>query len=236
MELLSDPQAWVSFLTLAVLEIVLGIDNILFLAILVDRLPAARRGSARILGLAFAMLTRIALLLSVTWLASLRRPVAVIGELPVTGHGLVLFAGGLFLVVQSLREIQGMLARRSDAAKRRPRGGYWGTILQIGLIDIAFSLDTVFTAVGLAKRIEIMVAAIVASVLVMMGVSGTVSAIVERQPTLKMLALAFLIVVGGHLIAEACGLEIPQGYLYAALGFAAVVEWLNAKLRRGPGV
>jgi predicted tellurium resistance membrane protein TerC len=231
-ELLVDPQAWASFLMLAVLEVVLGIDNILFLAILVDRLPVAQRGRARILGLTFAMFTRIALLLSVTWLASLRRPLITVADQPLTGRGLVLLGGGVFLIVQSIREIREHLAARPGTARRRPRGGFWGVIAQIGLIDIAFSFDTVFTAIGLAKRIEIMVAAIVASVLVMMGVSGAVSAFIERQPTLKMLALAFLIPVGGQLIAEAIGLEIPQGYLYAALVFAAGVEWLNARLRR----
>jgi len=232
MAVFSDPQAWLSFLTLAVLEIVLGIDNIIFLAILVDRLPPADRRSARILGLGFAMLTRIALLFSITWLASLHTPLfAVLGK-PITGRSLVLFAGGAFLVVKSIMEIRDMLRGRSG--ERRPGGmnSFWLIIAQIGIIDIVFSLDTVFTAVGLANRIEIMVAAIVASVLVMMMVSSTVSAFIERHPTIKMLALSFLVLVGGALLGQSLDWEIPKGYLYFAMAVAAAVEWLNLLLRR----
>jgi predicted tellurium resistance membrane protein TerC len=229
---LSDPQAWLSFLTLAALEIVLGIDNIIFLALLVDRLPPAQRRSARLLGLSFAMLTRIALLFSITWIASMRSPLfAILGQ-SISGRGLVLFAGGAFLVVKSVLEIRGMLAGRTSQGRRGLMNSFWLIVAQIGVIDIAFSLDTVFTAVGLANRIEIMVAAIVASVLVMMVVSSTVSTYVERHPTIKLLALAFLVVVGGELIAESIGWEIPKGYLYFAMAFSGVAEWLNLRLRQ----
>ena len=232
MELLSDPQAWLSFLTLAALEIVLGIDNIIFLAILVDRLPPAERRSARLLGLGFAMLTRIALLFTITWLASLRAPLfAVLGQ-PISGRSLVLMAGGAFLVIKSILEIRDMLAGKISGRKQGLMNSFWLIIAQIGVIDIAFSLDTVFTAVGLANRIEIMVAAIVASVLVMMVVSSTVSTFIDRHPTIKMLALTFLVLVGGELIAESLEWEIPKGYLYFAMAFSAVVEWLNIRLRR----
>ncbi len=230
--MLSDPQAWLSFLTLAALEIVLGIDNIIFLALLVDRLPPAQRRSARLLGLSFAMLTRIALLFSVTWIASMRAPLFAILGRSISGRSLVLFAGGAFLVVKSVLEIRDMLAGRISQGRRGLMNSFWFIVAQIGVIDIAFSLDTVFTAVGLANRIEIMVAAIVASVLVMMVVSSTVSTYVERHPTIKLLALAFLVLVGGELIAESVGWEIPKGYFYFAMAFSGVAEWLNLRLRR----
>ena len=232
MQLLSDPQAWLSFLTLAALEIVLGIDNIVFLALLVDRLPRAQRRSARLLGLGFAMLTRIALLFSITWLASMGAPLFSVFGQPISGRSLVLFAGGAFLIIKSVFEIRDMLAGRTSGRKQGRMNSFWLIIAQIGLIDIAFSLDTVFTAVGLANRIEIMVAAIVASVLVMMVVSSTVSTFVERHPTIKMLALTFLVLVGGELIAQSLGWEIPKGYLYFAMAFSGAAEWLNLRLRR----
>jgi len=235
-ELLSDPQAWLSFLTLAVLEIVLGIDNIIFLAILVDRLPRAQRRSARLLGLGFAMLTRVALLFAITWLATLRDPLFAVFGLQVTGRDLILFAGGAFLVVKSSMEIRDTLRGKAAAPKARLMNSFWLIIVQIGVIDIVFSLDSVFTAVGLANRIEVMVAAIVASVLVMMVVSSAVNAFIDRHPTIKVLGLAFLFLVGGVLIAESFELDIPKGYLYFAMAFAAAVELLNIRLRRGtPG-
>ncbi|MDP8986637.1 MAG: TerC family protein [Pseudomonadota bacterium] len=232
MELFSDPQTWLSFLMLAMLEIVLGIDNIIFLTILVDRLPDAQRRSARVLGLGFAMLTRIALLLSVTWLAGLRDPLVAIATLEISGRDLILFAGGAFLVVKCAMEIRDTVAGSTTAHTSRLMDGFWLIIMQIGLIDIVFSLDTVFTAIGLANRIEVMVAAIVASVLVMMVVSSAVGAFVGRHPTVKVLALAFMVLVGGALIAESIHVDIPKGYLYFAMAFAAAVEWLNMRLRR----
>jgi predicted tellurium resistance membrane protein TerC len=232
MELLSDPQVWLSFVTLAVLEIVLGIDNIIFLAILVDRLPRAQRRSGRLLGLGFAMLTRIALLFSITWLATLRDPLFTVFTIEISGRDLILFAGGAFLVVKSSMEIRDTLAGKTAEPKVGLMNSFWFIIAQIGIIDIVFSLDTVFTAVGLANHIEVMVAAIVAAVLVMMVVSSTVSAFVDRYPTLKVLALAFLVLVGGALIAESVDLDVPKGYMYFAMAFAAVVEWLNIRLRR----
>jgi predicted tellurium resistance membrane protein TerC len=232
MQLLYDPQAWVSFLTLTVLEIVLGIDNIIFLSILVERLPKAQRGSARILGLAFAMLTRIALLFSITWLATLRNPLFRALGTDVSGRDLILFAGGLFLVVKAVMEIRDMLRGKVRTRKPGVMNGLVMIIVQIGLIDIVFSLDSVFTAVGLAKHIEVMVAAIVISVLVMMVVSAGISRFIDRYPTIKVLALGFLILVGVALIAESLEREIPQGYLYFAMAFSAAIEWLNIRLRR----
>jgi predicted tellurium resistance membrane protein TerC len=232
MDLLADPQVWVSFLTLVVLEIVLGIDNIIFLSVLVERLPKVQRGSARILGLGFAMFTRIALLFSITWLATLRDPLFRAVGTDVSGRDLILFAGGLFLIVKTVMELRDMLKGKVHARKPGVMNSFLMIIIQIGIIDIVFSLDSVFTAVGLAKHIEVMVAAIVISVLVMMVVSSAVSRFIDRYPTIKVLALAFLVLVGAALIADSLELDIPQGYLYFAMAFAAAVEWINIRLRR----
>jgi predicted tellurium resistance membrane protein TerC len=232
MALLYDPQTWVSFLMLSLLEIVLGIDNIIFLSILVGRLPKAQRGSARILGLGFAMLTRIALLFAITWLATLRETLFRALGTDVSGRDLILFAGGLFLLVKAVMEIRDMLEGKVKVRKPGIMNGFVMIIMQIGIIDIVFSLDSVFTAVGLAKHIEVMIAAIVVSVLVMMVVSSAVSHFIDRYPTIKVLALAFLVLVGAALIAESLELDIPQGYLYFAMAFSAAVEWINIRLRR----
>lgn len=231
MALLLDPQTWLSFLTLAVLEIVLGIDNIILLAVLVDRLPPRQRASARFLGSGFAMLTRIALLLSVVWVTTLRKPLFTLFDIGVSLRDAVLFAGGVLLIVQSVDEILDMLKGRSVGRQARSARGFWLIIVQIGILDIVFSLDSVFTAVGLAKHIEVMVAAIVISVLVMMVVSAGISRFIDRYPTIKVLALAFLVLIGAALIAESLELDIPQGYLYFAMAFAAAVEWINIRLR-----
>jgi predicted tellurium resistance membrane protein TerC len=232
MELLSDPQVWLSFLTLAVLEIVLGIDNIIFLSILVDRLPRGQRRSARFLGLAFAMLTRIALLYAITWLATLRATLFTVLGNEISGRDLILFGGGLFLMVKSPLEIRGMLSGKEANRKPGVLNSFWLIILQIGVIDIVFSLDSVFTAVGLSKHIEVMIAAIVASVLAMMMISSVVSGFIERYPTIKVLALASLVLVGAALVAGSLDLELPNGYLYFAMAFSAAVEWINIRLRQ----
>jgi predicted tellurium resistance membrane protein TerC len=231
MQLLSDPQTWVSFLTLVLLEIVLGIDNIIFLSVLVERLPKPQRGSARILGLGFAMLTRIALLFSITWLATLRDPLFRALGTDVSGRDLILFAGGVFLIVKTIMELRDMLKGKMRTPKSGVMNNFAMIIIQIGVIDIVFSLDSVFTAVGLAKHIEVMAAAIVISVLVMMVISGAISRFIDRYPTIKVLALAFLVLVGAALIAASLELDIPQGYLYFAFVFAAAVEWMNIRLR-----
>jgi predicted tellurium resistance membrane protein TerC len=232
MELLADPRTWLSFLMLAALETVLGIDNIIFLAILVDRLPPGQRRSARSLGLTFAMLTRIALLLSVVWLASLTETLFTVWGNEISGRDLILFGGGAFLIVKSILEIRDTLRGRSHERQPGRWHGFWLIICQIGIIDIVFSLDTVFTAVGLAQHVEVMVAAIVASVLLMMLVSGAISRFIERYPTLKTLALSFMVLVGAALIGQALDFEVPQGYLYFAMAFSAAVEWINIQLRK----
>ena len=232
MELLLDPQAWLSFFTLALLEIVLGIDNIILLVVLVDRLPARQRASARFLGSGFAMLTRIGLLVSLVWVTHLVEPLFTVRHFTVTLRDIVLFAGGILLIVQSFREIAEMLGGRAARREARAARGYWLIIVQIGVLDIVFSLDSVFTAIGLAKRTEVMVAAIVVSVLAMLWISSSVSRFIDRHPTVRALALAFLVLVGVSLVAESVDVEIPQGYLYFAMAFSAAVEWINIRLRR----
>ncbi|HVW69227.1 MAG TPA: TerC family protein [Steroidobacteraceae bacterium] len=232
--LLADPQAWLAFVTLSLLEIVLGIDNIIFISILVGRLPAARQETARVTGLALAMLTRIALLFSIVWLTGLVRPLFTFHGQEVSGRDLILLGGGLFLLAKSVLEIHHTLegASRPAARAHRLHANFTMTVLQIGAIDIVFSLDSVFTAVGLAKDLAIMVAAIVASIAVMMWVSRSLSGFIERYPTIKMLALAFLILIGAALVAEGMHFDIPKGYLYFAMAFAVVVELINIRLRR----
>lgn len=232
MSLLLEPQAWLSFLTLTVLETVLGIDNILFLVILVGRLPEGRRRSARYLGLSFAAMTRIALLLSVVWLTGLRTPLFTWYRQDISVRDLALFAGGILLIIQSVKEIRDMLRFKSARREMGSLRGYWLIIAQVGILDIVFSFDTVFTAVGLSKHIEVMVAAILVSVAAMMAVSSRVASFIDRHPTVKTLALAFLVLVGISLLAESIHIQIPQGYLYCAMAFSGAVEWINIRLRR----
>jgi predicted tellurium resistance membrane protein TerC len=233
-ELLADPAVWLSFLTLTLLEVVLGIDNIIFLSILVSKLPPELQQRGRVLGLAFAMVTRIGLLFSITWLISLTAPLfTVLGE-EISGRDLILFGGGLFLLVKSVNEIHGALEGAEDQTgqKVKLRTQVLGVVIQIGLIDIIFSLDSVFTAVGLAKHIEIMVAAIVIAVIVMMFMARPINEFIDRHPTIKMLALSFLILIGVALIGESFDFEIPKGYLYFAMAFSVGVEMINIRVRR----
>jgi predicted tellurium resistance membrane protein TerC len=233
-ELLADPETWLAFVTLSLLEIILGFDNIIFISILVGRLPANRQETARVTGLALAMLTRIALLFSIVWLTRLTKPLFHFGEQGVSGRDLILLGGGLFLLAKSVIEIHHTLegASQQSARPHRIYASFTMIVLQIGLIDIVFSLDSVFTAVGLAKDLPIMIAAIVASIIVMMWVSRSVGAFIERYPTIKMLALAFLILIGVALVAEGAHFELPKGYIYFAMAFAIVVELVNIRLRR----
>jgi predicted tellurium resistance membrane protein TerC len=234
LELLADSQVWLAFITLATLEIILGIDNLIFIAILVGRLPAARQETARLTGLTLAMLTRIALLYSIVWLTRLTTPWFHVGEQAVTGRDLILFIGGLFLLVKSVLEIHQAMegAAKSVNQTTKVYAGFAMTVVQIAIIDIVFSLDSVFTAVGLAKDLSIMIAAIVAAIMVMMWVSRAISAFIERHPTIKVLALSFLILIGLALVAEALHFDIPKGYLYFAMAFSVAVEMINIRLRR----
>jgi predicted tellurium resistance membrane protein TerC len=226
----------VAFLTLSALEIVLGIDNIIFISILVSRLPPERREAARITGLALAMLTRIALLFSIVWLTRLTRPLVTVPFLgnEFSGRDIILLLGGLFLLAKSVTEIHETLEGAQGERHTRVFASFLVIVVQIAIIDIVFSLDSVFTAVGLARpdQLPIMVAAIVLAILVMMWVSGSISAFIEKHPTIKVLALAFLIMVGVVLIVEAFHVEVPKGYLYFAMAFSVGVEMVNIRLRR----
>ncbi len=236
MELLADPQAWLSFVTLAVLEIVLGIDNIIFLSILVGKLPPEQQHRARIMGLALAMVTRIGLLFSITWLMSLTAnlftlPAQLSGQ-GISGRDLILAGGGLFLLVKSVMEIDASLEGPDQGPSSiRAAGAIFLVVIQIAIIDIVFSLDSVFTAVGLAKHLPVMVAAIMAAVFVMMFMARPISEFIDRHPTVKILALAFLILVGVALIAEGFEVDLPKGYLYFAMAFSFVVEMINIRMR-----
>jgi len=232
--LFADPAIWAALATLIALEIVLGIDNLIFISILVGRLPPARQETARITGLALAMATRIALLYSIVWLTRLTTPWFHVGEQAVTGRDLILFIGGLFLLMKSVLEIHQAMegAGKSHNQPGRAYSSFAMTVIQIAVIDIVFSLDSVFTAVGLAKDLSIMIAAIVVAILVMMWVSKAVGAFIERHPTIKVLALSFLILIGVALIAEGLHFDIPKGYLYFAMAFSVAVEMVNIRLRR----
>ena len=234
MALLTDPSAWLALITLSALEIVLGVDNIIFISILVGRLPEARRERARIVGLALAMLTRIALLFSIVWLTRLTQPwFTVLGE-ELSGRDLILIAGGLFLIAKSVTEVHGTLEGAEDQRRARAFANFTVIVVQIAVIDIVFSLDSVFTAVGLARpdQVPIMVVAIIIAILVMMLVSRSISQFVDTHPTIKVLALAFLVLVGVALVADGLGTHIPKGYLYFAMAFSVVVEMVNLRLRK----
>jgi len=234
MELLTDPQAWITFVTLSALEIVLGIDNIIFISILVSRLPPERRESARVTGLVLAMVTRIALLFSIVWLTRLTTPLfSVLGQ-EFSGRDIILLLGGLFLLAKSVTEIHGTLEGTEEERKTKVYAGFTAIVVQIAIIDIVFSLDSVFTAVGLATgdQLPIMVAAIVLAILVMILVARSISAFIERHPTIKILALAFLILVGVVLVADSFHFDVPKGYLYFAMAFSVGVEMVNIRLRR----
>ncbi|HVP08033.1 MAG TPA: TerC family protein [Burkholderiales bacterium] len=230
--LLADPQAWIAFATLTALELVLGVDNIIFISILVDRLPAGQRERARRLGLAGAMLMRIGLLLVLAWIIGLTAPLFTLLDQAISGRDLILIGGGLFLLWKSVHEIhqllEGPAGERSSGA-----GATFGAVVgQILLIDLVFSLDSIITAVGMVQQVEIMVAAVIASVALMMLFAGAIGRFISAHPTFKMLALAFLVVVGVVLIAAGFDHEVPKGYVYFAMAFSVAVEMLNIRLRK----
>jgi predicted tellurium resistance membrane protein TerC len=232
MDWISDPQAWIGFATLTLLEIVLGIDNIVFISILADRLPPAQQSRARLLGLGLAMVSRILLLLSLSWIIGLTAPLfTILGE-QISGRDLVLILGGLFLLAKSTHEIHGNLEGGGGHASLRAAPSFAAVLIQIMLLDIVFSLDSVITAVGMVNEIGVMVAAIVVAIGFMMAFSGAISGFVSRHPTIKMLALSFLILIGVALIAEGLDQHIPKGYIYFAMAFSVGVELLNLRMRR----
>ena len=233
MELLLDPHAWIAFATLTALEIVLGIDNIIFISILAGRLPVEQRAAARRYGLLLAMVTRILLLLSITWVMRLTEPLFSIASHSVSGRDIILFLGGLFLIAKSTSEIHAALeGPEIHQPDKKTEVTYLGVIVQIGVLDIIFSLDSVITAVGLAEHVPVMIAAIIVAVIVMMIAAGPISNFVDQHPTIKMLALSFLILIGVALVGEGVGFHIPKGYIYFAMAFSLVVELLNIRIRK----
>jgi predicted tellurium resistance membrane protein TerC len=231
MELLSDPSVWVAFATLTVLEILLGIDNIVFISILAGKLPPEKQGRARTVGLALAMVTRILLLLVLSWIIRLTAPLFEVFAHEISGRDLIMIAGGLFLVAKSTYEIHDKLeGEHGDKSKRVPPT-FTAVIIQILLLDIVFSLDSVITAVGMVDHVEVMIAAVVVAVAFMMFFAGPISRFVEKHPTVKMLALSFLLLIGVTLIAEGFEQHISKGYIYFAMAFSVMVEMLNLKMR-----
>jgi predicted tellurium resistance membrane protein TerC len=235
MDWLTSPEMWIALLSLTALEIVLGVDNIIFISILVGRLPPEQRNRARVIGLALAMGMRIALLLSLAWMMRLTEPLFAIRMHEVSGRDLILVGGGLFLLAKSVMEIHNSLEGASAAEGGHPApraSGFYGTLAQIAIIDIVFSLDSVITAVGMVDDVAVMVLAIVIAVAIMMFAAKPIGDFVDAHPTIKMLALSFLILVGVALIGEGIELHIPKGYIYFAMAFAVGVEMLNLRLRK----
>ena len=232
MEWLADPQIWIAFLTLTVLELVLGIDNIIFISILSGKLPAEQQPKARFLGLSLALGMRVILLFSLTWVMSLTEPLFTIFSQSVSGRDLILIIGGLFLIGKSTHEIHGGLEGEEGQGSRKVYASFASVIVQITLLDIVFSLDSVITAIGMVDNIWVMIAAVIISIVAMMFFAGTIGAFVQRHPTIKMLALAFLLLIGVTLLAEGLHQHISKGYIYFAMAFSVFVELLNMKLRK----
>ena len=234
MDWLSDPQAWIAFVTLLALELVLGIDNVIFISILADKLPPGQQARARTIGLGLAMLMRILLLFSLSWIIRLTAPLFAVYGHEVSGRDLILILGGLFLLGKSTHEIHQKLEGKEGAASDRVKPSFASVIVQILLLDVVFSLDSVITAVGMVDEIGIMIAAVVIAVIFMMVFASPISGFVERHPTIKMLALSFLLLIGFTLIVEGFDRHIPKGYIYFAMAFSVLVEMLNLKLRKTP--
>lgn len=232
MEWLTDPQIWIAFITLTVLELVLGIDNVIFISILSGKLPADQQPRARFVGLSLALVMRVILLFSLSWVIGLTEPLFSVFGQEVSGRDLVLLIGGLFLIAKSTHEIHGSLEGEEGEASRKVYAGFTGVIVQIMLLDIVFSLDSVITAVGMVNNLWIMISAVVISIIAMMLFAGRIGAFVQRHPTIKMLALAFLLLIGVTLIAEGLHQHISKGYIYFAMAFSVFVEFLNMRLRK----
>ncbi len=232
MEWLSDPQAWIAFLTLVALEIVLGIDNIIFISILSGKLPAEQQPRARYIGLSLALLIRVALLFSLSWVISLTAPLFTVLNQAISGRDLILISGGLFLLGKATFEIHENLEGEEGHASRSVRANFISVIIQIILLDAVFSLDSVITAIGMVEEVGIMITAVIVAIAFMMFFAAPVGAFVSRHPTVKMLALSFLLLIGMTLIVEGFDVHIPKGYIYFAMAFSVFVEMLNLRLRK----
>jgi len=233
MEWISSPEAWIALTTLTFLEIVLGVDNIIFISVLVGRLPEEQRQRARVIGLAFAMGTRILLLLLITWIMRAQAVLFSVLDVDISARDLILIGGGLFLLAKATLEIHEGLEGSKGEGHAVRHAGFLSVIIQIGIIDIVFSLDSVVTAVGMADDVTVMIIAIVIAVGVMMFAAGAIGRFVDSHPTIKMLALSFLVLIGVALIGEGIDLHIPKGYIYFAMAFSVVVEMLNIRIRSG---
>jgi predicted tellurium resistance membrane protein TerC len=228
---ISQPETWIAFLTLVALELVLGVDNVIFISILAGKLPLDQQQRARTTGIALAVLTRLLLLFSISWIIGLTEPLFTVASFDISGRDLVLIAGGLFLLWKSVNEIHQKLEGQEGHATAKVTAAFWGVIFQIMLLDIVFSLDSVITAVGMVDHIEIMVAAVIIAAVVMVFSARPLGNFVERHPTVKMLALSFLLLIGFTLIVEGLHRHIPKGYIYFAMGFSVLVEMLNLRIR-----
>jgi predicted tellurium resistance membrane protein TerC len=229
---ISNPEIWTALLTLTALEIVLGVDNIIFISILAGKLPMSQRARARTIGLALAMITRIALLFSLSWVIGLTDPIFTLVDQEISGRDLILLLGGLFLLGKSTFEIHDKLEGAEGHGPARAAASFASVLVQIMLLDIVFSLDSVITAVGMADDVEVMIAAVMIAVGIMMVSSGPISSFVDEHPTVKILALSFLLLIGMSLVAESFDQHIPKGYIYFAMGFSVLVEALNLRVRR----
>ena len=236
MEWITEPQAWIAFLTLTALELVLGIDNIVFISILAGKLPPEERKKARTVGLALAMITRVLLLLSLSWIIRLTAPLFTVLSQEISGRDLILIVGGLFLLAKSTYEIHHKLEGEEGHASARVGPSFTSVIIQILLLDVVFSLDSVITAVGMVDNVAIMIAAVVVAIIFMMAFAGSISGFVERHPTVKMLALSFLLLIGVNLIVEGFDYHIPKGYIYFAMAFSVFVEMINLRMRKSKPV
>jgi len=234
MEWISNPESWIALLTLTALELVLGIDNIVFITILAGKLPEHQRNQARTIGLALAMIMRIALLLTLAWIVKLTQPLLTVFGHDVSGRDLIMLFGGLFLLAKATHEIHQKLEGEEGSRSNKVAASMASVLTQIVLLDLVFSLDSVITAVGMAKEVGVMVTAVVISVIVMMIFAKPVGDFVENRPTVKMLALSFLLLIGTALIADGLRFHIPKGYIYFAMGFSVFVEMLNLRMRRAP--
>jgi len=235
MDWISDPHSWVALITLTALEIVLGIDNIIFISILTGKLPKRRQSRARVTGLGLAMISRICLLLTLTWIMSLTKPFFTVLGNEISGRDLILIGGGLFLLVKSTLEIHERLEGKEARAAARVSSSYVGILVQIALLDIVFSFDSVITAIGMADQVLIMIIAVIIAVIFMMFASGSIGRFVETHPTIKVLALSFLFLIGIVLIADGFGRHIPKGYIYFSLVFSVGVEMINLRIRKRRG-
>jgi predicted tellurium resistance membrane protein TerC len=232
MDWITDPHAWIAFVTLVALEIVLGVDNIIFISILAGKLPAGQQNRARTVGLGLALVMRVILLFSLSWVIALTAPLFTVGNEEISGRDLILLGGGLFLLAKATFEIHENLEGEPGHASAKVSATFTGVMVQIFLLDAVFSLDSVITAIGMVEQIQIMIAAVIVAIAFMMFFAGPVGRFVQRHPTVKMLALSFLLLIGLTLLVEAFDVHIPKGYIYFAMGFSVFVEMLNLRLRR----